>query len=53
MFNDPAHADIEDFKDYRKGGKRSDPAPVNFFWDKCQKEVRFMYMLKCHLLKKQ
>ena len=37
MFNDPAHADIEDFKDYRKGGKRSDPAPVNFFWDKCQK----------------
>ena len=26
---------IEDFKDYIPGGKRSDPAPVNFFWDKC------------------
>ncbi len=36
MFNDPAHAEIEDFKEYKKGGSRSDPAPVNFFWDKCQ-----------------
>lgn len=37
MFNDPANEGIEDFKEYRRGGKRSDPAPVNFFWDKCQK----------------
>lgn len=31
------HPEIEDFKDYLPGGKRCDPAPVNFFWDKCQK----------------
>ena len=37
MFQDPANAHIEDFKEYRPGGKRSQPAPVNFFWDKCQK----------------
>lgn len=37
IFNDSKNADIEDFKDYRAGGKRSNPAPVNFFWDKCQK----------------
>ena len=36
MFNDPRYQDIPDFKDYIPGGKRSDPAPVNFFWDKCQ-----------------
>lgn len=36
MFNDPRYQDIPDFKDYILGGKRSDPAPVNFFWDKCQ-----------------
>ena len=36
MFNDPRYRDIPDFKDYIPGGKRSDPAPVNFFWDKCQ-----------------
>lgn len=36
MFNDPRYQDILDFKDYIPGGKRSDPAPVNFFWDKCQ-----------------
>ena len=35
LFADERYANIEDFKDYRKGGKRSDPAPVNFFWDKC------------------
>ena len=35
LFADPRYENIEDFKDYRKGGKRSDPAPVNFFWDKC------------------
>lgn len=37
MFNDPRNAHIADFADYRKGGWRSDPAPVNFFWDRCQK----------------
>lgn len=37
MFSNPEYKDIEDFKDYISGGKRSDPAPVNFFWDKCQK----------------
>lgn len=26
-----------DFQPYLPGGERSDPAPVNFFWDKCQK----------------
>ena len=36
IFNDPRYQGIEDFKDYIPGGKRSDPAPVNFFWDKCQ-----------------
>lgn len=36
MFADPANAHIRDFDAYRKGGSRSDPAPVNFFWDKCQ-----------------
>lgn len=36
LFNDPRYQGIEDFKDYIPGGKRSDPAPVNFFWDKCQ-----------------
>lgn len=36
LFNDPRYQDIPDFKDYIPGGKRSDPAPVNFFWDKCQ-----------------
>lgn len=36
MFADPKNHHIEDFKDYIPGGKRSDPAPVNFFWDKCQ-----------------
>lgn len=35
IFNDPKNHHIEDFKDYILGGKRSDPAPVNFFWDKC------------------
>lgn len=36
IFNDPAYQHIEDFKDYIPGGKRCQPAPVNFFWDKCQ-----------------
>lgn len=36
IFNNPAYFHIEDFKDYIPGGKRSDPAPVTFFWDKCQ-----------------
>lgn len=35
IFQDPRYQEIEDFKDYIPGGKRSDPAPVNFFWDKC------------------
>lgn len=37
IFQDPANANIKDFQDYLPGGKRSDPAPVNFFWDQCQK----------------
>lgn len=37
IFENPEYAHIEDFKDYLPNGKRSDPAPVNFFWDKCQK----------------
>lgn len=36
IFSDPNNQDIEDFQDYLEGGKRSDPAPCNFFWDKCQ-----------------
>lgn len=36
IFNNPKYQHIPDFKDYIPGGKRSDPAPVNFFWDKCQ-----------------
>lgn len=36
IFSDPSNQNIEDFQDYLKGGKRSDPAPCNFFWDKCQ-----------------
>lgn len=35
LFADPRYEYIEDFKEYRVGGKRCDPAPVNFFWDKC------------------
>ena len=35
LFADSRYEHIEDFKDYRAGGKRCDPAPVNFFWDKC------------------
>lgn len=37
IFSNPDYAHIEDFKEYIKGGSRCDPAPVNFFWDKCQK----------------
>ena len=37
IFQNPEYQKIEDFKDYIPGGKRSEPAPVNFFWDKCQK----------------
>lgn len=35
IFNNPKYQSIPDFKDYIPGGKRSDPAPVNFFWDRC------------------
>ena len=35
-FHDPKAKDIEDFQDYLPGGKRCNPAPVNFYWDKCQ-----------------
>ncbi|NBK97887.1 MAG: PHP domain-containing protein [Erysipelotrichia bacterium] len=35
MLNDPANKDIPDFQDYLKGGKRSEPQVVNFYWDKC------------------
>lgn len=37
MFQDPKNATIKDFKPYIQGGERSDPAAVNFYWDKCQK----------------
>jgi len=37
IFSDPRYAHIEDFQDYIPGGSRSDPAPVNFYWDKCLK----------------
>ncbi len=36
LFASPIAEHIEDFQDYRPGGKRSSPAPINFFWDKCQ-----------------
>lgn len=36
IFSNPEYQQIEDFKPYIPGGDRSDPAPVNFFWDKCQ-----------------
>ena len=35
IFENPEYQKIEDFKDYIPGGKRCNPAPVNFFWDKC------------------
>lgn len=35
MLNDPKNSHISDFKDYIKGGKRSSPQAVNFYWDKC------------------
>lgn len=35
IFSNPKYQDIEDFKDYLPGGKRCEPAPVNFYWDKC------------------
>lgn len=36
IFSDPRAQEIEELHPYLKGGERSDPAPVNFFWDKCQ-----------------
>ncbi len=36
IFADPKAQEIEELRPYLKGGERSDPAPVNFFWDKCQ-----------------
>lgn len=36
IFADPRAQEIEELHPYLKGGDRSDPAPVNFFWDKCQ-----------------
>lgn len=36
LFNDPRYQSIPDFQEYIPGGRRCDPAPVNFFWDKCQ-----------------
>lgn len=36
IFENPEYQNIEDFKDYIPGGKRDEPAPVNFYWDKCQ-----------------
>lgn len=32
----PEIQDHPDWQDYLPGGQRSDPAPVNFFWDNCQ-----------------
>lgn len=32
----PQAKEIADFQDYLPGGRRSSPAPVNFFWDRCQ-----------------
>lgn len=34
---DPAIQNHPDFAPYLPGGDRCDPAPVNFFWDKCQR----------------
>jgi hypothetical protein len=36
VLKQPQAKDIEELQDYLPGGKRCDPAPVNFFWDKCQ-----------------
>lgn len=36
IFNNPKYQTISDFKDYIPGGKRSDPASVNFSIDKLQ-----------------
>lgn len=35
MFNDPRNKDIPAFQDYFPGGKRDNPAKVNFYWDNC------------------
>lgn len=37
ILTDPVIQAHPDFTDYLPGGKRCDPAPVNFFWDRCQK----------------
>lgn len=37
ILENPKYQTIPDFQDYLPGGKRCDPAPVNFFWDRCQK----------------
>ncbi len=36
IFARPEAQEIEDFQDYLPGGRRSSPAPVNFYWDRCQ-----------------
>lgn len=35
ILKDPKVQNHPDFQDYLPGGKRCDPAPVNFYWDKC------------------
>lgn len=35
VLEDPRYMHIKEFDDYRTGGKRSDPQPVNFYWDLC------------------
>lgn len=35
MISDPRNKDIPAFQDYMPGGKRSNPAKVNFYWDNC------------------
>lgn len=36
LLSRPEVQSLEDFQDYLPGGRRSVPAPVNFFWDRCQ-----------------
>lgn len=35
MLEDPIIQAHPDWQDYLPGGKRADPAPVNFYWDNC------------------
>lgn len=35
IMEDPRYFDRPEFKPYRKGGERSEPQAVNFYWDNC------------------